>query len=115
MAITLNGSSQYISKPLALVTATPVSMACWFNPAAISVDQILMAITNSASSYDSWDIWFASVNNKFVAETIAGTTDETTATATVVATTATWYHVCAVYASATSRIIYVNGGHLVLA
>lgn len=98
---------QYLNKGSAIITSVPVTMACWLWVDAGASSGVFLGIGDTASSgapclhliYDSGD-------NTLRAE-YAGTVDD--ATAKTALSTNTIVHGAAVFASATSRSVYLNG------
>lgn len=100
-------SSQKIVFGSALVTAVPLTIACWFNPVSNAVAYRLFGISDGSNS-----------NLFCVGQTSGGKVDATTvgagsltsaASVTASTTSGTWAHACAVFASATDRRAFLNG------
>jgi concanavalin A-like lectin/glucanase superfamily protein len=112
MALLLaSASTQYLTQAGAILTAAPLSFACWFKPTALSVgqDQVLISISNQATASNWFRLGLAS-NNSFAA--FAGTAQagsEALAIGTVASTAGAWQHYAAVFTSASSRTAYRNG------
>src|SRR5262249_24595328 len=105
----VNANTNSLLKATGVVTAMPLTMGGWFQ---WSVNGNHIGIGSSVSGKNSlYNI--ETVSGKAVAEIInsAGTTDDETAQSTLTLLNSTWYHFCAVFTSATSRTIYVNGGN----
>ncbi len=106
MARSFSGSTQYLSKSVAIATVMPISMGSWFNPTT-STGWAVMGIGSATASKTSlYQIWYQN-NGQMVAE-IIGAVDDATAQPAVTLVNGTWYYICAVFASATSRTMYVN-------
>lgn len=87
----------------------PLTLAGWVNPATVTGTNTLVALGASADNNNRFQLrWNA---NHGSAATQATTTGEALTTATV--SIGTWVHLCAVFASATSRSIYLNGANKV--
>lgn len=105
------GSSQvaYCATP---VTAAPLSVAGWFNTSDITNQQFLFAIVRHGGG--SGGQFFAIELQGYVAgDPIAATafgSSVVSAVTTTGFTQNTWHHACAVFASTTSRSIYLDGG-----
>jgi hypothetical protein len=110
MARNFNGTSEYLDHAAAVVTAAPLTMACWFRPDMASADLTLMAALNSAGSNtfrlaargnDAGDpvSWRVTAGGSLVAA------DTTTGFSS-----GTWHHACGVEASSNSRRVYLDGG-----
>lgn len=106
MALQFSGTGQNLSIATAVVTAVPCSFACWINPAAFLGVPGVMFVTDSLA------------NNRLgmfinTTGTVAAQSDQAStsvaATSVITLTAGTWYHLVAVFASATSRTLYING------
>jgi len=100
-----DGSSQYLIRSSAVVTAAPWTIAAWFNTDDGTSDQGIFAICDTSAW--QWSMLYA-----------RGTASRTVAvsnTAGIFATTGTysadaWHHACHVETSSTSRAVYLDGG-----
>lgn len=111
MALTFNGVS-YVAKSSALVAAAPMSFSCWFNPTSVAANAMIMGIASSTTTHSSFfAIQFLSASDKVCCSISSDKGDVTDLTALHATTISinTWYHVCGVFTSTTSRTIYVNG------
>ena len=101
-------SSEYLENASAVVSAWPVSFAAWFKSDSATTEQVILCIANS------------SVTNNFVSLSLRG--DEygdyiwawskqgnDAAISTAGYPTGQWHHAAAVFASASSRTIYLDG------
>lgn len=112
MARDFNGSTQLLYATT-MVTAYPLTMACWFNSDSVTVQQFLMAVVQYGGLGDYFaleacgivtgDPVRASVYQPGVAYSPADSTAGYTA--------GTWYHACGVYTSATARAAFINGAN----
>lgn len=112
MARSNTGStSNWFENASAAVAAYPATLACWFNAANVTSTQNLISITNAGgSSYLSLVIDGNneySFNDQVVAD--AGGSGSAQAHSGSTYTANTWNHACAVHASATSHLAYLNG------
>jgi hypothetical protein len=110
MAYDFNGSNQYLSIGSAPATALPITMACWFNSDSTTVNQRLVGLYESGSSYVDLGIRGADAGDPVAAVA------NTNGTVQIVGTTAgysanTWHHACGVFTSTTSRTAYIDGGN----
>lgn len=105
--------SQYLQYGGAVASATPFTLACWVNPDVVgSYGLINIALDTDPAAFTGWILWLKNVSSTLraaVALQQASTYGEAVTTATL--TTGTWAHVCGVFASNTSRTIYLNGGN----
>lgn len=109
MGRTFNGTNQWLSKGAALAANVPVTFAgfCYFNAPfqdAIIVGQGIPTGTAGPGCH----AYYQSGLTQFEAEAF-GDVDDEQAHTTTVPSLVTWYHVAAVFASTTSRKIYLNG------
>lgn len=108
-----SASTQHLLTSAAVVTAPPVTMACWFIADDTTAERCLMSISDGATDNQ----WFrldlrgdvggdpVSMRCRF-----SGGQDAR-ADSTTGFSTATWSHACGVVASTTSRSVYLNGGN----
>lgn len=110
MAYDFNGSTQYFTLSSGVVTAVPLTLACWFNNDSSLATRALVVLSDSGGSNGFRITTSTSRTLRAVAEA-AGSTGNAETTATFSNTT--WNHACGVFASATSRTVYLNGGNAV--
>jgi hypothetical protein len=105
----LNGTAIRLTKSSALLTAAPFTFAAWVYLNNVTAAPGVFCIQNAGgTSY--FQIWLGGTTYKANAEAgNAGTAGTAIATLTLVAST--WYHMCAVFTSATSRTMYVNAAN----
>lgn len=111
MARNFNGSSAYLEAASAVVTAEPLTMACWFLPYDVTSSYILMSVAEFASfsrhqltcsgATAGDPVRVASVNSTGATSGVAATTTGYTS--------GIWHHACGVFASSSSRSVYLNG------
>lgn len=109
MARDFNGTTGYLEYSGAGITATPLTMACWFNSDSIAAAQCLMSICVSGGSHR----FMISANGDAAGDPCRAYTIDAGipyAESTTGYTASTWYHCAGVFASTTSRAIYLNGG-----
>ena len=111
MARSFNGTTTQIAKSSGVVTALPFSFGCWVNPNASPSSGVMGIGSATGGQHMLYDIEIPA--GKAVAEALDNTAgvDDETALSTLTLVAGTWYHVCAVFASTTSRTIYANGGN----
>lgn len=114
MAISLpnNGSSpfHYYTAASAVVTAAPLTMACWFRTTSLTAEQLLLSIGRSGTSnhYFFLELGANAVNDPIYFGANAGSGVAFAGINTTVATN-TWYHAAGVSSSAASRFAFWNG------
>lgn len=116
MAYDFNGSSQYLSVGSAVLTAVPLTMACWFNSDSTTTTQALVAINGNGSS-GTGETRFAMVaGGALSGDPVAISAKNTSGTDGLAQTSTgysanTWTHAAGVFTSNTSRTAYINGGN----
>lgn len=105
MALQFSGSGQYLSRASILKGSAPLSFACWLNPADIVTNQ---TIFNEGSTTTSFQYFNASI-----ATSQAMCRQDSTSGASAVSVAAPtlngWNHYAVVFASNSSRLVYLNG------
>jgi hypothetical protein len=105
-----SASSQYLENTNAVLTSMPFTMACWFRSSDLTTTQTAMALGASGSN-DRWALFLAGAQAGDFLQAASVQSGTTTAAATTTGFSAdTWHHGCAVFASANSRSIYIDGG-----
>jgi len=106
-----DASSQYLTVGSAVLTAAPITMACWFNTDDDTVDQMLMVFARVASTTPHRSLRFAGADNtlRFVERPDAGGNYAATSTSTISANT--WHHCCGISAAANDRRVLLDGGN----
>lgn len=111
MARTNTGSSSnYLSASTPVLTALPVTMACWFKAGSTSVGSNLMGLY-SATNY-LYLVFDGANGYSLGAGRIIGDPGESSATpcgSSVAISNLNWHHCACVFASATSRNAYLDG------
>jgi Concanavalin A-like lectin/glucanases superfamily len=103
-------TSIYLNKSsVALVTATPLTMALWYNPSSLAADAILLAIT-AANDNNIFDLQVPTASKNGGAETGGSAAWSIALDGGAALTTGTWVHLAAVFdTGTTSRTAYRNG------
>jgi hypothetical protein len=99
------GSAQYLSVPSAVVVSNPVTLACWFNRSTTGAAMGLVAISNNTSTNFQQLSLSSSATNEILAVSNAGAP---IVAALPYAATNQWDHGCAVFASDSSRQVFLN-------
>ena len=114
MSRSFNGSSDFLGRDDAVVTAAPFTVAGWVNFTGAGTSTVFN-ISDSATNGEVFRVTLLQIggsDSRFVAVTSsAGSTGTAQSTLNVFASTNTWFHVAAVYASNISRTIYVDGAN----
>lgn len=110
MALSLSGTGQSLAWGSAIATAAPISLSCWVNMNAFTTTPVLMVIGDSTNN-NVFEMVISSAGKPIAQTSLAGSAAQATSGQTV--STGVWTMITAVFASATSRIIYVNGGNAV--
>lgn len=111
MARTFNGTTQYLSVASALVSAAPLTMACWFNADNITANHTLICVGDVGSDIRYFRLYAAGADaGDFVK---FDSRDGTLATAATSAaySASTWHHACGVTSAANSRVVYLDGAN----
>jgi Concanavalin A-like lectin/glucanases superfamily len=95
-------------------TATPLTIACWFNPANLTSNQNLVFVTTATDSDYFGLIWDgananAQGDNVVLATTAGAPGGDSFGVSPTGGTASAWNHAAAVFTSATSRTAYLNG------
>ena len=113
MAYEFNGSNQSLEMTSAVVTAAPLTMACWFYPNNNTANMTLVGINEKNDAAERFALFAlgAVAGDPIRADTasdggtIAGNAETSTGFSA-----STWQHAAGVWASTTSRTAYLNGG-----
>lgn len=97
-------AGQNLSAGLAVVTAAPFTFACWFNAATTS-EQPLFSISDGTNASSLFLVELFS--SKVGVQAATGANEALTSTTFPMGS---WNHAAAVFASASSRSAYLNGG-----
>lgn len=89
------------------ISAEPLTIACWFQT-DIAADQMLVSVGDGAAN----DLWGIEINNDPQAARAkcydAGAPVQASSSTTY--SLNTWHHICATFASDTSRTVWLDGG-----
>lgn len=107
MSRDFNGTSQYGNIASFSLTASPCTLAAWVKTTSTSGSaKSILAVCGAGFHYHL--IGQSTALGKWYCASRAGGS-EAYAAGTTAPTTSDWVHVCAVFASSTSRVLYVNG------
>ena len=108
MARALNGTTQFLRRDAAIVTAPPCTLCAWVRPGAINRDQMILTLSwgNGGGRYDQLVILIFS-NNKAGADTYLSTTLTRASSSGTVATN-TWYFVCGTFSTTAGQYVWLN-------
>lgn len=101
-------SSQYLTAS-AVLTAVPISMACWYITNGVAF-QNLINLGVSGSNDNRFSLLLTD-SVKTVVRAQTRTTTNAIADTTATYSTGVWQHAAAVFTSAASRDVYLNGGN----
>lgn len=90
----------------------PLTMACWFYSDDATINQALMTLTNTGGTSGGYLLraMGATAGDPILATKQNDAGAGASATSTTGYSTNTWHHACAVFASNTSRTVYIDGG-----
>jgi len=112
MAYSLNGSNQRLTPASTPVAAAPLTMACWFRPSNVTHLGALITLTASANDQNYFTIYFRGDLANDPVQILIGTASTFPSVSSTSGCSAnTWHHACAVFTSATSRTVYLDGGN----
>jgi hypothetical protein len=109
MAFSFNGSSNYIRLGSAGITAYPVTLSAWFKKTNTNTNGVVLNLVDGARG----DTWFRLACTNAAAPFIdvnAPSGGYGSVYAVTSYTAGTWHHICGVFASTTSRTVYLDGG-----
>jgi hypothetical protein len=110
MAYLFNGTTQYLSTASAPSSGTPMTIACWAKQTSAGVGGPFVAAgVNGGTHRNQLGLIGGGANTTLVAAVGAATF--VTVQSTLAVSNNTWNHHAGVFASATSRTAYVNGGN----
>lgn len=94
----------------AVLTATPVTIACWAKTSITGSTQIMGGLYTSGSAFNrnAFNLVVGSTN--VVSAIAGGGTGGNSASSSTSISANTWFHACGVWTSATSRAAFLNGG-----
>lgn len=103
-------SSNYIRCASGLITAAPLTIACWMKTASIPSSMTVAGVfsSGSAGNRHRFSLDIDSTAKVDAACSDGSTTNDALSSTTI--STGTWFHGCVVFASSTSRSAYLNGG-----
>lgn len=101
-------STQYLEAAAAVVTALPLTMACWFNPT--TGDDFLGGLFNSGSSGNMFGM---NMQGTTLEAQHWSSTDAAFATTTATFTTNAWHHGVVVFSAVNARSVLLNGANKV--
>jgi hypothetical protein len=113
MAYNFSGTNQYLQVGSAVVTSTPLTMACWFNCDSAGPSSCLVSVTNSgnAGGLTRFALFArGNVAGDPVTAIASDTSSNGIADTTAGYIVGKWHHGCAVFTSTTSRSVYIDGG-----
>ena len=112
MARLFNGSTEYLDRTGAVLTAEPLTLAAWFYSTSSTANQTILCLgNNAASGFIGVRACGAIAGDplRVHKQDTAGTNGS--ADSTVGYSINTWQHACGVFASTASRTAYLNGGN----
>jgi hypothetical protein len=109
VAYDLDGSTNKLSVATAPVTAVPLTLACWFNPDRLTQSETLLGLSDSSASFARIQFRGDVAGDHLWAQTEASGGSNDAAIGSGSVQQDVWQHACAVFASNTSRAVYLNG------
>jgi hypothetical protein len=102
-----DASTQYLSQASPVLTGTPLTMACWFNSDDAAIAQLLLGLTPAAGNGNGF---YLNLNGAAAGDPVQARTNGNLASSTSGYSINTWHHACGVWASATDRRAFIDGG-----
>jgi hypothetical protein len=106
-------NNDYLHISSAVLTSTPITMACWYKVTDITNFHCLMSLTNYVGGASGHFHMLAArgdvAGDKLEATSYSGASSA--ALSDIAYTANVWQHGCAVFASATDRRVYLDGGN----
>lgn len=102
-AVTLNGTTQYLHKLTAPVTAWPLTISALFNPTAAADAAIVSLCTQSAANV------VGEMTQRNASQFVRASNGAANAATSTAYSTAAWNHATARFVTTTSRFIHLNG------
>jgi hypothetical protein len=111
MAYAFDGTDDYIEAASAVLTAAPLTMACWFRPVNTTTNFSLMSLSVDTGATDRFVLQAAGAvtGDPVRLQITQGGTTSNAATSSSGFTANTWYHAAGVFTSSTSRKAYISG------
>lgn len=109
-----DASSQYLTRASAVVTAEPLTMACWFLTDSLTQNQCMMSISyhDGGDNGDLFGLYlFGAVGGDPVVAYAFDNGASSYAETSIAYSTGTWQHACAVFIANNNRAVYLNGGN----
>lgn len=104
----VSASGDKIQVASAVLTAMPLTIACWFNATTLGSAHRMVSLTDGTIN-NRFQVGISVANAVLALIASGGSSANATSSATI--TAGTWFHCAAVFASATSRTAYLNGGN----
>jgi hypothetical protein len=114
MAYDFNGTTQYLQVGSAVLTAAPLTMACWFKAEAATGAYQLVTVSNAGTAGAATRFTLIAAG-QVAGDPVRVVTTNTSNVSGVADTTSgfstnTWHHACGVFESASSRTAYIDAG-----
>jgi len=101
-----DASTEYLEYSGVILTAVPITMACWFRTDVASLFQALVSITDpDAGSQQHFTLSILGATQK-----VKATTGPYGVSTTTTISADTWHHACGVFAASNDRRVYLDGG-----
>jgi len=106
-----DGVDDRLEKGVAPITAAPVTLACWFRAENLDGFKVLLSLANSGSTNN---FLYLAAAGSFAGDPVVATTQAGglffNAETTIGFSALVWHHAAAVFASATDRRAFIDGG-----
>lgn len=111
MAIDFDGTGDWLKiTTTSILTAPPLTMACWFNPDDVTVNRCLISLDDVSGGFNQMSL---QISGAVAGDPVRCTTQNFVTVANADTTSgysaSSWQHACGVIASATDRRAFLNG------
>lgn len=109
MARNLNGTSHYIEAGSAVVSAEPLTMACWFRSANVTATKVIMSLSKSGGTERFMLVEAQGVAQPLRADSVNSGGTIASAISSGAVTAGKWHHATGIWATSSSRSVYLDG------
>jgi hypothetical protein len=111
MARELDGTTGFLSRSSAIVSGVPATLAGWVYLNSLAAEIYVIGLGNSSGADGSMMNVYVRTTGAVRANAQNSAFTGTSATTTATISTGSWHHVCAVFTSATSRAVFLDGAN----
>lgn len=104
-----DASSQYLEIDSAVLTAAPITVACWANTDSLTPNQVLFNLVNKDSPSKAFRTYIRNSTGRIRAVTLGPEGIDYAQTSAGLSVD-TWHHCCGIYAASDDRRAFLDGG-----